>query len=467
MRIHNIFSRYVFLPVGKTCSGRRYFKALKYQRYLEETQYWDDVRIDNLRNRLFQELISHCFHNVPFYRDYMIRNNLRIEDFKTYRDIIKFPLLTKKVINENFNDLLAQNYKKRKIRYDATGGTTGVPVNFARDKKNEYRVDANNWRLWNFAGSKPWMKSALFWGNELELSKSNTVKQKLKSMMENTKILNFFDLSEKRLRQYTEYIVKNKPEIIHGYASSVFLYVKYCKEHQIPFAYRPQSVILTADKISKYQKEKISDFFQCEVFEEYGCREFSIIAHECSHHQGFHLSEELFIFEVFDLNSKKCSFEGKGEIVVTPFFNYAMPLLRYCLGDEVTISSEICSCGRKLKLLSNVEGRIADYVITKSGKLIHGEFFAHLFYFCKGVEMYQINQHEKGIVVINIVKNKNFQESEVVKFLADLKKMCKDDLEASVEYVANIKTPASGKRRSVISNIISDYINGRESYYKR
>ena len=47
------------------------------------------------------------------------------------------------------------------------------------------------------------------------------------------------------------------------------------------------------DKIEDIQRRELDEFFQGKVFNEYGCREFSILGFECEAHQGIHNSFSL------------------------------------------------------------------------------------------------------------------------------------------------------------------------------
>ncbi len=459
MNLHYIFSKYILLPFGKLYSGRNYFKALRYEKFLEKTQYWSDDDLDNLRNVKFQKLIKHCYYNIPYYKNLMDNQNLSIDSIKKITDITKLPILSKKDINENRELLLATNYKKNRVRFESTGGTTGNPVRFARDLVNEFRVDGNNWRFWKYASYIPGQSVALFWGNEIELLKIGTLREKLKLFMDNTKVLNFFDLSDDRIKNYSNYLNKSKPQIIRAYASAIFFYVQYCKQNNIEISYCPKCIILTADKIYDTQKKIIENYFKCETFEEYGCREFSIMAHECKMHQGLHLAEELFVFEILNHSTNSCHFIGRGELVVTPLFNYAMPLLRYRLGDEVEIVSEKCSCGRNLKIIRNIKGRIADFIITKSGKYIHGEFFSHLFYESEHVIQFQVQQYEEGNIIIYVVVRSEESIPELKRIQTDINKIFCVDLKVSFMIVDEIQLSPSGKRRPVVSHIASKYLS--------
>ena len=47
----------------------------------------------------------------------------------------------------------------------------------------------------------------------------------------------------------------------------------------------------------------------------------------------------------------------EGRIVATPFYNLAMPLIRYDMGDYGILSPEPCGCGRTLPVLQRILGR--------------------------------------------------------------------------------------------------------------
>jgi phenylacetate-CoA ligase len=459
MDFHSLISRYTLLPIGKTYSGRKYFKAIKYQRFLEKTQYWDRGAIEDLRNRQFSNLISHCYENVTFYRKYMDKNGLKVNDFQTIYDITKLPIITKETLKNNKEALKAINIDEKQISFQNTGGTTSTPAVFGRDLNNEYRVDANNCRFGKYAGYVPGMKSLLLWAHPMDLNSSESLHMRLKLLMDNAKIFNSWDLTEKNLLKLTNYIAKSNSEVIRGYASAIYNYIQYCKAKKIIFPKHIKSVIITADKIYEEQKGEISQFFECEVFEEYGCREFSVMAHECEKHKGLHLAEEHFIFEVLNQGDRRSNFEGTGELVVTPLYNYAMPLLRYSLGDDVTISSAFCDCGKRLRLITDLKGRVIDYVVTKNNRLMHGSFFFELFGFSKGISRFQAHQHEKGKVLIKIVKNKDFSEKEIEKIMDYFRIQNGDDIIAEIRYVDDIEISPSGKRRICISEVVSDYLS--------
>lgn len=93
------------------------------------------------------------------------------------------------------------------------------------------------------------------------------------------------------------------------------------------------------------------------VIEEYGSTETGSLAGECPNGR-MHLWADRALFEVYDPRTGAVSAEGDGQLVVTPLFREAMPLLRYNLEDNVSVSYDDCGCGWNLPTV-RVFGRSA------------------------------------------------------------------------------------------------------------
>ena len=59
-----------------------------------------------------------------------------------------------------------------------------------------------------------------------------------------------------------------------------------------------------------------------------------------------------------------------GEVVCTSLSNYAMPLIRYKLGDIGVLDDKKCECGITLPLLKSIEGRDDDLLRGMNGQVI-------------------------------------------------------------------------------------------------
>ena len=92
------------------------------------------------------------------------------------------------------------------------------------------------------------------------------------------------------------------------------------------------------------------------IFQDYGSTETGSLAGECVA-GAMHLWTDRIDCEVIDQGGQARAF-GSGELVVTPLFREAMPLIRYRLADAVTIAATECPCGSRLPTIV-VHGRRA------------------------------------------------------------------------------------------------------------
>ncbi|RKR90384.1 phenylacetate-CoA ligase [Micromonospora pisi] len=118
-----------------------------------------------------------------------------------------------------------------------------------------------------------------------------------------------------------------------------------------------RALFVGGEPLSPARRRRISEIWGVPVVEEYGSTETGSLAGECP--QGrMHLWADRAIFEVYDPETGQVSRDGSGELVVTPLYRQAMPLLRYNLADNVEISYDDCACGWHLPSV-RVLGRAA------------------------------------------------------------------------------------------------------------
>ncbi|MGL4291466.1 MAG: hypothetical protein ACRCVA_34265, partial [Phreatobacter sp.] len=66
-----------------------------------------------------------------------------------------------------------------------------------------------------------------------------------------------------------------------------------------------------------------------------------------------------------------CAEGETGRVVITTLYNYAMPLIRYEIGDYATVGPREASCGRALPTLTRIVGRYRNVFTLKDGRQIY------------------------------------------------------------------------------------------------
>jgi phenylacetate-CoA ligase len=118
-----------------------------------------------------------------------------------------------------------------------------------------------------------------------------------------------------------------------------------------------RALFVGGEPLSPARRRRISETWSVPVVEEYGSTETGSLAGECP--QGrLHLWADRAIFEVHDPATGRTGPDGSGQLVVTPLYRRAMPLVRYNLADNVEVSSAECGCGWHLPTV-RVLGRSA------------------------------------------------------------------------------------------------------------
>jgi phenylacetate-CoA ligase len=81
---------------------------------------------------------------------------------------------------------------------------------------------------------------------------------------------------------------------------------------------------------------------------------------------GMHIAEDCYIWEVLDPITGEPVPDGEvGELVVTPLWKEALPILRYRTRDLTAVTTQPCACGRTSARMSRVKGRTDDMLIIR------------------------------------------------------------------------------------------------------
>ncbi len=126
-----------------------------------------------------------------------------------------------------------------------------------------------------------------------------------------------------------------RPQTMIAYTNPIYEFARFIEAEGLPVP-SLHSIVVGAEKLHAFQRQKIEEVFGVRVFETYGSREFMLIGAECEEHAGLHLSMDNLLVEVVDDEGSPTPTGEIGNVVVTDLFNYAMPFIRYVTGDLAT-----------------------------------------------------------------------------------------------------------------------------------
>ena len=428
----------------------------KYMRELEKSQWFSMHELREAQNHRLRTLIKHAWRTVPYYRRMFRERNLKAEDIRDVDDLGKLPILTRSDAQNNLKDLVSTDYPKMNIRRGNTGGSTGQPLVFFTTKENRAWSNASRYLAWQWAGFEVGDKYARIFGSPIDIPRYASMKGKLEGLIKRRLSLNSYRCSETDMEKFACKIVKFKPKVLYGNAVPVAVMARFIEERGIK-GIQAKSVIIDSNQLFQREVETIERVFHCRVWWNYHNRENGTFASECSEHNGYHLFVQNFVFEL--LRGEDVVSPGKaGNIVVTDLHNYAMPFIRYVVGDVGTYSDEVCVCGRGLPLMSELQGRRSDILVTETGNLVSGLFYQfERFFDVANIRQFQIIQESRGRILIKIVVAEGYSDRDMERIRKMVHFIMGKGMQVDIKIVESIAPSKSGKRRCVIRKFPIDF----------
>jgi phenylacetate-CoA ligase len=285
-----------------------------------------------------------------------------------------------------------------------TGGSTGEPTPFLLDGRDVAAARAEMLLHFEWIGLVPGVRHAFLWGADRDSWPYRGLRGAIKRRVERLVWINTFDLAEEELRAVVSRLHRFRPRVLVGYASSLAMFAEHCLATgaSIPSIAAIQS---SAETLDPRKRAILAEAFRAPVFDRYGSREFGNVAHECTAHCGLHVSAGRLHVEIVGDDDRPAAPGEVGRVLVTTLLRRTMPLLRYEIGDLAAAldSTQRCACGRGLPRIGAIRGRVSDVIRGPSGRLLHGEFFTHLFYGVPGVARFQVVQEDARRLVVSVV----------------------------------------------------------------
>lgn len=416
-----------------------------------DRQWQSEQEIKAFQWQELTKLLSHAYTNSPYYKNVFDKLQLHPGDIKTYADFLQLPLCSREDVVAHKQDMIATNYRDN-IMHKGTGGSTGVPVQFALDRDSyEWRTAATQ-RGYAWAGCEAGQHTLYMWGVDVgNPGFIHRTKTNLFHGAFNRKMFNCFEFTETEMLKCLDYINRRRPTGIVAFTSTVYNFARFIEARGLEC--KPvKSVITGAEKLNEVQREVIERALHTRVFNTYGCREFMLIAAECDRHEGLHVTSDNLFVEVLK-DGKPANPGERGDIVITDLHNYGMPFIRYRNGDAVIQSDKSCSCGRGLPLIADIDGRRMDEIVTPDGKVLPGGFFPHLMKEFFEVEKYQVIQQARDKLIIKLILKDKISDERLTFCRQEIQKVASINMDVAFEFVDEIPLTSSGKFRVTVSEI--------------
>lgn len=383
------------------------------------------------------DILEHAVKNTRYYSNFNLK------------DLNSFPILTKDIIRENFDALKSKDLNSRKWWINTSGGSTGEPVKFIQDKEYLEMSRSITYKQKQKIGYSFGNSFIKLWGDEREiLNGSQSLKSKFINYIKNLTFLNSFNMTEQNMYSFVNKINLKKPKLIVAYAQPMYELSKFIADKKLRVQ-NVEAIITSAGTLYPFMRESIEKNFNTKVYNRYGSREVGNIACEEPNVEGLVITNGVYV-EIVDENGNICEDGVEGEILITSLINYAMPLIRYKIGDRGILNTTKYN----FPILEKVSGRNVNMFKKIDGSLIDGEYFTHLLYHLYWIDKFQIIQKDYKHVVINIVpNNENEIDNDIENIKNGIYKVLGQDCFIDFNFVEEILPLKSGKYVYTISEV--------------
>ncbi|MDB9823376.1 hypothetical protein OAC89_06740, partial [Deltaproteobacteria bacterium] len=262
---------------------------------------------------------------------------------------------------ENLSLFFARGYGPSGCTLRLTSGSTGIPVTRAFTGAEIALRGAMSRRILMIYGLYPNL-SNLVVGDPRTWSPSWY--QKLGIYRE--RHISAFIQQDLQAQAYRSY----SPDILSGYPSSLRLLGETLRRQDIPFS-KPRIILTVGETLLPTTRSFLEKIFEVKVLDRYGIEEMGYIAWECADGGGYHVAADSGIFEVLGDNDQPVGPGEEGDLILTSLYARAMPLIRYRLGDRVSMEPDPCPCGCSFPRIRRIVGRADDLLRLPSGEWVH------------------------------------------------------------------------------------------------
>ncbi len=363
-------------------------------------------RIAEVQRARLTSLLQHAWAQVPYYRD-VLESCGAVRDGRVDLDCFAgIPFLTKDIIRAEGDRLRAKALPGgRRAFRNASGGSTGEPVRFWQDSGYWNTTIAVRTYHFSTVGKQIGEREMKIWGNERDLFEGTLGwKAKVQNWAYNRKFEQCWYLPESQILKILDDLNRWKPALLWCYRDGIDAIAKYVETRGLrPHA--PTVIVLGGATVYPYMADAITRAFRAPAISAYGSREVGAVACQCLEQRGHHIASHSNVVETIDADGRPM-IGSDGELVITPLTNYAMPFLRYRIGDRGRLADTSCACGRGFPLLESLSGRMVEVLLNSRGEQVDPIYFIQLLavIFNRGlVRKFQVVQDEDGALTLNLV----------------------------------------------------------------
>ena len=345
-------------------------RLLALQLQLEQSQWWPPEVIEARQFEQLKQLIVHAQRTVPFYASRL--GGLGSGPTFDRARWMQIPVLTRQDVQLNKESLLSRAVPPQHgaVGEASSSGSTGRPITvYATDYVTllwqAFTLREHFWHRRDLAGKlcairhqpdggamPPGGDRLTGWGPSTDIAYRSGP----------CSMLNI----KASIREQADWLVREDPDYLLTYPTSVFELLRFFREHGLSLP-RLRELRTFSEATPADLRNVAREVWGVRVVDMYSAREVGYIALQCPDHEHYHAQSENLMVEILNESGARCGPGEIGRVVVTTLHNFAMPLIRYDIGDYAEVGAP-CPCGRGLPVLKRILGRVRNMLTLPNGE---------------------------------------------------------------------------------------------------
>lgn len=411
----------------------------------QQVRAWERVppaEYQALQQRQLHTLMRHAHQHSPFWRQRLEAAGWSAE-VPPHTLLARLPVLTRADLQAHFAQARARwpGLKDEEVATSVTSGSTGEPVRVEKASAMYAPLYAAiSWieAQWNQRDAR--RKIAVLGTGLTDGTRDSWGDMYTAMGLRGPCVVR--NITQHGMESHLDWLLQERPDYLKcsPFAAAELARMALARGVQLPI----RQVISQSERVTPAQRALCRQAFGATIVDRYSCEETGWIALQCPTHEHLHLLGSTTLMEIVDEAGRPCPAGTPGRVLVTSLHSFAMPILRYELGDIAEWGAP-CGCGMALPVIARMGGRTRHQVQTATGPLpmpFLGDELGRI----EPIRAFRMRQYVDGTLQLEIEAPRALTAEEHAAVRAVFAANGMADLPLHVEQLARINWPVGRKR---------------------
>ena len=397
------------------------------------------------------KILNLAYSESDFYRHFYDENNFHPSQVKTLEDFEAVPIINRKLIQDaQLNDPYALVPKSKRTGiswHQTTSGSSGLPITIYASRSERLRILGVILRGYRLNGLK-YLEISVTIKDPIDIAKPNVV-QKLGGFRHE-----YYDIY-----QPVENIRKSIAEgwksiaVLKSMPSDLANLAWLIKSEGLDFP--PVKTMFTdSEKLDDATRAFIESVFKTQAIDFYATTEVGVVAFQTKNSHGqYHVNDDAVFVET-KANSQLSS--GDEDLVLTGLLNFTTPIIRYQIGDVVTVGDRQSISSIPFSTIERIHGKYLDFIVRLDGKVVSSHAVKQNLTHVKGIRRFQVIQRDQSSLQIYITPDTQWSDDVSSEIMRLFRRDFGDEMNIEIVIDENLIHKSSDyKKFKVVESMVA------------